>query len=397
MSPEPEYRILIVDDRRELARVLRTSLELLNHGYLITDVPSGEEAMLEMARVKFDLIIADYRLPGMSGVELIKRARKQNSNIKEVVITGAQLRDIQKDLDSINVTDVFQKPLDVEGFTNRVDELLLGQVVEQVRMVRLPSQQDVIVPMQGFDTAAAEREVSTLLMAMGCEAVALVNRTGRIVSKDGTFSEAMCFPEIAVLLANNFTTTTEISVYIGEQPPSAMHYYSNEWHDLFALTVSTDFFLVIVFPGGSQKQMGAILRIGKPAAERLAKVIYGEEQAASIVQQTTPEPEPSRPAEEPRRMSLAEEIRQQKRLEEEAARLIPMEDEVPTNAFAELLEESGETIDLDFDALDADLDSLGDLDSLWDESSLAEQASGTDSISIEEAMELGLISDDIEN
>jgi CheY-like chemotaxis protein len=396
MSPEPEYRILIVDDRRELARVLRTSLELLNHGYLITDVPSGEEAMLEMSRVKFDLIIADYRLPGMSGVELIKRARKRNPEIKEVVITGANLPEIQKDLDTIGVKDVFQKPLDVEGFTNRVDELLLGQV-SVVPMVRLPSQQDIILPMESFNTAGTEREVSTLLMGLGCEAVALVNRTGRIVAKDGNFSDAMCFPEIAVLLANNFTTTTEISVYIGEQPPSAMHFYSNEWHDLFALTVSTDFFLVIVFPGGSQKHMGAVMRIGKSAAERLARVIYGEKEAATLVQHMTPTPEPTRPTAEPHRMSLAEEIRQERRQAEEAARLIPMEDE-PVVAFAELLEENnGETIDLDFDALDADLESLDDLDNLWDESALAEQAAGTDSISIEEAMELGLISDDMES
>jgi hypothetical protein len=218
------------------------------------------------------------------------------------------------------------------------------------------------------------------------------------VAKDGNFSDAMCFPEIAVLLANNFTTTTEISVYIGEQPPSAMHYYSNEWHDLFALTVSTDFFLVIVFPGGSQKHMGAVMRIGKPAAERLARVIYGEKEAASVVQQIAPEPEPGKPTEEPRRMSLREEILLERRQAEEAARLIPMEDEPEVIAFAELLEEnSGETIDLDFDALDADLDSLDDMESLWDESALAEQAAGTDSISIEEAMELGLISDDMES
>ena len=45
MSPsDKEFRILIVDDQREVARVLRTSLELLDRGYHIVDVPSAEEA-----------------------------------------------------------------------------------------------------------------------------------------------------------------------------------------------------------------------------------------------------------------------------------------------------------------------------------------------------------------
>jgi hypothetical protein len=101
-------------------------------------------------------------------------------------------------------------------------------------------------------------------------------------------------------------------------------------------------------------------------------------------------------AQEQPRISLAEEIRQEMRRKaelEEQARLV---EEPPPPVFAELLEESdGETLDLDFDDLDADLSDL-DADSLWDEDALSGQAAGTDALSMEEAMELGFLPDEME-
>jgi hypothetical protein len=282
----------------------------------------------------------------------------------------------------------------IEGFTNRVDEFLLGDQVVAGSDGGIHIKDEDLPPSE-FDLLAAAREIATLSTALGSEAAALVNRAGRIVSKDGNFSQAMCFPEIAVLLANNFTTTSEISTYIGEQPPSAMQYFSNNWHDIYALTVSTDFFLVLVFPGGSQKQMGAVMRIGKPAAVRIGQLIYGEK-AAEIVPDAEPAQAPL-PIEEAPRMSLAQEIRMKKRAEEEARLQAELEETPPPPIFAELLEDNeGEApIDLDFDALDADLGNLEDVDNLWDESEIEASGTGSDALSIDEAIELGLISEDL--
>ena len=67
--------ILLVDDQREVRRIMRASLEMLNRGYAIAEVPSGEEALLELARQRYDLLITDQRLPGLSGLELLGRVR----------------------------------------------------------------------------------------------------------------------------------------------------------------------------------------------------------------------------------------------------------------------------------------------------------------------------------
>jgi len=67
--------ILIVDDQKDIVRLLHSTLQTLGHALDIVDAPSGEEALLEASRRKVDLLISDYLLPGMSGVELMKKVR----------------------------------------------------------------------------------------------------------------------------------------------------------------------------------------------------------------------------------------------------------------------------------------------------------------------------------
>jgi CheY-like chemotaxis protein len=84
----PKYRVLIVDDQSEVRRLLRAGLVTLGPDIQVVDVPSGEEAILVISRQPFDLLIADVRLPGISGLELKTRARMHNPNLKLILITG---------------------------------------------------------------------------------------------------------------------------------------------------------------------------------------------------------------------------------------------------------------------------------------------------------------------
>jgi len=71
-----ERRILLVDDQRDILKLLRSALDTLkNEKIKISEAPSGEEALLESTRHKVDLLVTDYKLPGMSGVELMHKIR----------------------------------------------------------------------------------------------------------------------------------------------------------------------------------------------------------------------------------------------------------------------------------------------------------------------------------
>ena len=56
-------RILLVDDQRDILKLLHSTLDTLGHELEILEAPSGEEALLEAMRSKVDLLVADYRLP----------------------------------------------------------------------------------------------------------------------------------------------------------------------------------------------------------------------------------------------------------------------------------------------------------------------------------------------
>jgi CheY-like chemotaxis protein len=59
--------VLIVDDHRDVRQTLRAGLETLGQGIQVTDVPSGEEAILVLSRQP-NLLVADVRLPGITSL-----------------------------------------------------------------------------------------------------------------------------------------------------------------------------------------------------------------------------------------------------------------------------------------------------------------------------------------
>jgi two-component system KDP operon response regulator KdpE len=69
-------RILVVDDERQITRVLRTSLE--SHGYVVAIAQDGLEALRSFELARPDLVITDLSMPNMDGVELTRAIRLQS-------------------------------------------------------------------------------------------------------------------------------------------------------------------------------------------------------------------------------------------------------------------------------------------------------------------------------
>ena len=84
-----ERNILLVDDQRDILRLLHSTLDTLKIEKLkIFESPSGEEALLSSTRHKIDLLVTDYRLPGMSGVELMHKVRARHPELPATVASG---------------------------------------------------------------------------------------------------------------------------------------------------------------------------------------------------------------------------------------------------------------------------------------------------------------------
>jgi CheY-like chemotaxis protein len=79
-------RILLVDDNVSGSTARKTVLEELGHKIHVA--ASGADALEQFGQYKFDLVVTDYRMPRMDGLELIGRLRKQQPEILIVLVSG---------------------------------------------------------------------------------------------------------------------------------------------------------------------------------------------------------------------------------------------------------------------------------------------------------------------
>jgi two-component system KDP operon response regulator KdpE len=110
-------RILVVDDEPQMRRALRSTLSAL--GFVVADAESGEAAIDKVREEKFDLILLDINMPGLSGLEAC-RAIRSRSDVSIIMLT---VRD--RSLDKIEALDAgadgyVTKPFDVNELLARI-------------------------------------------------------------------------------------------------------------------------------------------------------------------------------------------------------------------------------------------------------------------------------------
>ncbi len=86
LSPVLIPTVLLVDDNRDGLLVRSSLLEEL--GYQVKMAKNGEEGLKLFESSNFDVVVTDYRMPRMNGVELIERIRKVNPNARVILLSG---------------------------------------------------------------------------------------------------------------------------------------------------------------------------------------------------------------------------------------------------------------------------------------------------------------------
>jgi CheY-like chemotaxis protein len=124
-----QKRVLVVDDALDIARLLRSALGAADPDLVINVFPSAEEAIFASARESVHLLISDIRLPGISGAELVRRIRINNPDVKVILITGLNKEQSDAHVNGLSVDGFFQKPFEVSEFVNLAQRCLLEAMV----------------------------------------------------------------------------------------------------------------------------------------------------------------------------------------------------------------------------------------------------------------------------
>lgn len=123
-----EGRILIVDDEPDTCDTLCDILK--DEGYQPIAVQSAEDALEELKRKIFDIIIADIRLPEMDGIELLKETRKINPEMLSMIITGYPSMESSIEAMKAGAYDYITKPLSLDAI-----KLTIKRGMERQRLV----------------------------------------------------------------------------------------------------------------------------------------------------------------------------------------------------------------------------------------------------------------------
>ncbi|MCD8341663.1 MAG: response regulator transcription factor [Clostridiales bacterium] len=111
-------RILIVEDEAQLARMLE--LELCYEGYEVTLAADGRDGLELALNEKLDLLLLDIMLPGLSGIEVLRRLRRDGRNVPVILLTARDnVADKVAGLDA-GANDYITKPFDIEELLARI-------------------------------------------------------------------------------------------------------------------------------------------------------------------------------------------------------------------------------------------------------------------------------------
>ncbi len=115
-------KLLIVDDEDTLRLLVRSELE--QRGYDVDEADSGETALEKMETDHFTLVILDIRMPGIDGMEVLKRIREKNLAEKVIMLTGVDELKIARDSLQFGANDFLTKPYEIRTLLACINRVL---------------------------------------------------------------------------------------------------------------------------------------------------------------------------------------------------------------------------------------------------------------------------------
>jgi len=119
---KPVADILVVDDEQNIRNALVTMLE--KRGYHVCGMGTGEEALEHLEQAKVDLVITDLKMPGIGGMEFLRRLRDKWSETEILVMTAYGSIDTAVEAMRLGAYDYLTKPIDRERFPVAVEKAL---------------------------------------------------------------------------------------------------------------------------------------------------------------------------------------------------------------------------------------------------------------------------------
>jgi DNA-binding NtrC family response regulator len=115
-----KMELMLVDDDEWIRDSMRIFFE--NEGCNLVTAETAEEALKIIKKQHFDIIIADLRLPGISGIKLFEYVQDSNQDLIKILITAYMDKKVSSDAKKAGIDDLIEKP-----FTSETIEKVLSK------------------------------------------------------------------------------------------------------------------------------------------------------------------------------------------------------------------------------------------------------------------------------
>lgn len=341
-------RILTVDPTGTIPQIVRGAVDLMDRLVIQVDTPGGDEAIEEVTRGGYDLVISAWeptRDRSMKGWELAAKVKQESPDTSIIIV--ADENDPEMDQETLDDSPFvyLQRPMNPQQFLRVLNAGLDGKDLKEALIASGSHGSSVTLddmgPVPPINVDHSQTTLETLLTDLGAMAIILSSRIGEVLLEVGAVGYLDRVSLTEAILPTMKANINMKDIVGGNA--SALQFYDGADYDVFVLSVGLHHVMAIVFDGeGGSRQFGGVNRYGRRAAEDL---IAGLGAAAWIVQKPQ-----------------AEEVRRKSELRQVAPAPVaePEEELVPGGGFGSDEEEPASVIE-QMDAIDDDEFDLDDL------------------------------------
>lgn len=257
-------RILIVDDDPDLLFLVAHSVKNLGPDFQVSTASNVTAALEQIQKQQFDLIVSDYMMPGLTGVDLAREVRQLTPHTAFILMTAhhdtSQMRSTIGDLP---LAGFVGKPFTMPELLKVVKRVVMSSDAEAS-----PEPRNSALP----ETAIKE-QLKALRRQTGAQSVLLVNSDGTPVYATGN-TDRTRISRLAMFVSANFLAVNELANLFGDNNSVfSSSYYEGNNYNIYAYNINGRFFLAVIFDAGGKP--GTIWFYTKQVAAELALMLPG--------------------------------------------------------------------------------------------------------------------------
>jgi CheY-like chemotaxis protein len=254
-------RVLIVDDAKDILFLLTHSVKRLGPEYEVSTAVDGAVAIDKLQQEDFDLVITDYMMPGMTGLQLAEEVSRISPKTQVILMTAYDNPELRNQAQHMHLGGIVGKPFTVAQILAIIERIVdRANGTLKVEPVELPK-----IDQEVFE------QIKTLQSKTGAHYVLLLSAQGhllRVVGQVDTVKAA----RLASFIAANFMAITELAGLLDDDSSIfRSSYYEGSNYNIYAHDINGKVLLAVVF--GTAGKPGTVWFYTKQTVEALISLL----------------------------------------------------------------------------------------------------------------------------